>query len=84
MAIGPKEAQRRALREMKFAQREKPIAKPKADRIVEARIAVNNGVNNAGKPSAKRQAKWREANPELNRQRARAGMRKKRAAEKHP
>lgn len=38
--------------------------------------AVNN-VNNAG-----RQASWRAANPELNRQRAREGMRKLRAAKK--
>lgn len=30
------------------------------------------------------QAKWRADNPDTNRERARTGMRKKRAAEKHP
>jgi hypothetical protein len=49
---------------------------------------IPRSVNNATEPESKatvinigavRQAKWRKANAELNRQRARDGMRKKRA-----
>jgi hypothetical protein len=40
---------------------------------------VNNGVS-SDPTAASRQAAWRQANAELNRQRAREGMRKLRAA----
>jgi hypothetical protein len=70
----------RALRERRFDNSKKP-AKP-----------VNNVINSTttdskrtgAKSSAERQTKWRAANPDINRERARTGMRKKRAAEKHP
>jgi len=47
--------------------------------------AVNNTIPEATQPlvintNAARQDKWRKANAELNRQRARDGMRKKRAS----
>jgi hypothetical protein len=56
----------RALRERRYEE-------------IMAKVDVINTVNNTG---TKRQAKWRAANIELNRQRAREGMRKKRASNK--
>jgi len=56
----------RALRERRYEE-------------VHARVdVINASVNNA----TQRQAKWRAANIELNRQRAREGMRKRRAEKK--
>jgi hypothetical protein len=83
--IGPREAQLRAMRERQAAEREKR-AKASPALINTLQSDVNKI---AAKPSrrtrnAADQAKWREANPDTNRERARTGMRKKRSAEKQP
>lgn len=43
---------------------------------------INNSPENKAATQAERQAKWRKANPELSRQRAREGMRKLRSSVK--
>jgi hypothetical protein len=72
----------RALRERRFAERAAPVSS------VELLYGGAPGgmvatVNNTKQPlltsSAERQSKWRKANPDINRQRAREGMRKLRA-----
>lgn len=91
MAIGPKEAQRRALRERKFSQ---PVqiakrSKVQAHEMVEtAKAAITNITNGATNAPTKisavaRSLKWRSENPERYRATQRDLMRKKRA-EKHP
>jgi hypothetical protein len=94
--IGPKEAAQRAMREANFAKTRKTEKKEAARKILVERlqsqvpqnlgpicrdeindrsvINVNNGTD--------RQRKWRDANPETNRERARNGMRSKHAATK--
>ncbi len=83
MALGPKEAQRRALREMKFAK----AAAPKAKRLTEAQASITNitnGTANAPKKisATARSLRWRSENPERYKATQRDLMRKKRAAEK--
>lgn len=68
-----KSGQLRALRERKFE-----AAKPKPEKLAIAN-AIINSVNKPPKSNATYQSKWRAANPELNRQRARDGMKKRRA-----
>jgi len=70
----------RALRERRFDNSQKP-AKP-VNNIINSTPATSK--RTGGKSNAQRQAKWRADNPDTNRERARNGMRKKRAAEKHP
>ena len=86
----------RQMREAKFDKAQKAktkaVEKPKAEKIAAAKQAVEI-VNKqasvikpviksvAGKSSAERQQKWREKNPDLNRKRARDGMRKQKAKE---
>lgn len=56
------------------------IAKP--ERLAEAKKAVeavSNVVNGRAKTQSERPAKWRSENPDLNRKRARDGMKKTRA-----
>jgi hypothetical protein len=67
--------QLRALREAKFARQ----AKPKAERLVEAKAALITPkplLTKPAKTNATRQAKWREANIETQRERSRSSMRK--------
>jgi hypothetical protein len=84
-----KSDQIRALREQAYEAR---LSSPNYDgcRAKLKREAQANIVNNAplnkpvvinalSKSPAERQAKWRKANKDLNRQRAKEGMRKKRA-----
>lgn len=70
--------QLRALREQSFKRRS---VTPSVNNAIPRPKAVNNAVNNASS-NAQRQAKWRKANADLNRERARIGMRKRRAAAK--
>lgn len=79
----------RALRERQFAQRASTPVSQAVNNVNNTTTAfekIEQGLNEAlaiargeAKPAAERQAKWRKANPELNRQRARDGMRKLRA-----
>jgi len=84
-----KSDQIRALREQAYEAR---LAAPNYDgcraklKCEAQAYSVNNAplnkhvvINALSKSPAERQAKWRTANLELNRQRAREGMRKKRA-----
>lgn len=74
----------RALRERRFAGQVSPSASSPEIIYGGARGGgMSETVNNTKKPlltsNTQRQSKWRKANPELNRQRAREGMRKLRA-----
>jgi hypothetical protein len=77
--------QLRAMRERRFEEKHsepppKPIRLKKAKAIV--RPAVNKDVNKEApliNANVEHQAKWRKANTELNRERARNGMRQRRA-----
>lgn len=81
----------RAMRERNFEERAKRHAGQVSPSASSPEIIYGGGrgggmsevVNNTKQAlltsSAKRQAEWRKANPELNRQRAREGMRKLRA-----
>jgi hypothetical protein len=81
-------AQLRALRETQFEERQARVTpKPKAALLTEAKplltapiTAIAKKPERRGKTNAERQVKWRETNTDLNRKRAREGMRKKRAA----
>jgi len=72
----------RALRERRFAERTAPDATNELLYGGPAGGGMSANVNKGGllTRNADHQAKWRKANPELNRQRAREGMRKLRAA----
>jgi hypothetical protein len=92
VAIGPKEAQRRALRERKFsqpAQIEKRSKSQTHEMVETAKAAITNITNAATNTPAKinavsRSLKWRSENPERYKATQRDLMRKKRASEKHP
>lgn len=68
----------REMRERKFAEARKQEPAEKADTVnkVNKIVTVNKGGVALLTSNAKHQAKWRQANTELNRQRAREGMRK--------
>lgn len=75
----------RALRERRFT--EQALSTASSTEIVYGGGrggGKSEAVNNTKQPlltsSAQRQSKWRKANPEINRQRAREGMRKLRAS----
>lgn len=77
-----KSDQIRALRERRFVEAQTVPSAIKRQIGVGIATAVNKAKPNLINTNAEYQAKWRAANPELNRQRAREGMRKKRTAEK--
>jgi hypothetical protein len=92
MKLGPVEAQLRAMREAQFAERQRQVRKPAAvsrpetpRSETETAQPVINAVINPGEralltaTNARRQSKWRTAHIDLNRQRAREGMRRLRA-----
>ena len=68
----------RALRERRYQEEASRLAHATATPLSIAVNGVINLVNNV----TRRQAKWRSANLETNRQRARNGMRKRRASKK--
>ena len=83
--IGPKEAQQRENFLRRLAALDKASQnKPKAQIIEEVKQSValvNNATSRAVinvTSNKDRQSKWRDANPEVNRQRAREGMKKTR------
>lgn len=76
-----KSDQIRLLRERRFEEAQAPMRDVK--RQIDTVTGIADVVNKAASlinSNAAHQAKWRLANLELNRQRARDGMRKKRAA----
>ncbi len=79
-----KSDQIRALRELQFEQRRRAQAKasPLDKLITLTKPAKPSVINAIRKSVAERQAKWRAENSETNRQRARDGMRKRRASKK--
>lgn len=86
MALGPREAQLRAMRERRFAamQASQRETVNKASPVNKTVQAIQSEVDQIAshKGNAAHQTKWRAANTELNRQRAREGMRKRRATAK--
>jgi hypothetical protein len=78
----------RALRERQYEEHAQRLAQqaavgsPAALALSTVGDAVTNVINSVAKTVAERQAKWRTAHPDINRNRAREGMRKLRAAKK--
>jgi hypothetical protein len=56
-----------------------PVAGDERPEYIVVGEFVINSIENVINKSAARQAKWRKANPELNRERAKVGMRQRRS-----